>query len=301
MDVKNIITFLRVAELRSFTKAAEEMNYVQSTVTTQIQQLEKELGYPLFERTNRSVALTTFGEAYLPLARKMYQTTQEMYSLNTEAKEMTGTLRVGIVESLFFSDFLRLISLFQAQFPKVVLDFYTGSSVEIVDLIRQNKLDFGCCLAANPSGELLRMFSCPAPVVFVANKNHPLVQEKSVSLGAISHENFVLTEEISVYHQILLQMFARHDLEIKVNIRLKSTRGIVEILKYSDGISFLPEYAVRSEVEKGQLGIIRADIPRQEVSVVVTTRRDKWISPPMEVFLRLLREEKWLADWDQAY
>ena len=294
MDVKNIATFLRVAELGSFTKAADEMNYVQSTVTTQIQQLEKELGSPLFDRTNRSVSLTSFGEAYLPLAQKMYQTAQEMYSLNVDARELTGTLRIGIVESLFYAGFLKLISLFRAQFPKVVLDFYTGSSVEIVELIRKNKLDFGCCLATGGEGKLQQVFSCPAPLVFVSNKDHPLAQRTSVSVAEISREHFVLTEEIGVYHQILLQMFARYGLEPNVNIRLKSTRGIVEILKYSSGVSFLPEYAVRDEVARGRLGLICADLPRQEVSVSVVTRQDKWISPPMEGFLHLLQEETWI-------
>ena len=58
MDIKSIRTFVRVAELKSFTKAANEMNYVQSTVTMQIKQLEKELGYPLFDRIGKKVSLT---------------------------------------------------------------------------------------------------------------------------------------------------------------------------------------------------------------------------------------------------
>ena len=93
---------LAVSPARVSNTASAPTMAPKGTIKKWIQQLEKELGYPLFERTNRSVALTAFGEAYLPLARKMYQTTQEMYSLNTEAKEMTGALRVGIVESLFF-------------------------------------------------------------------------------------------------------------------------------------------------------------------------------------------------------
>ena len=64
MDIKNIETFLRVAELENFTKAAEELSYAQSTVTTQIQQLERELGFPLFDRVGKHVSLTQLGEKF---------------------------------------------------------------------------------------------------------------------------------------------------------------------------------------------------------------------------------------------
>ena len=68
MDIKSIRTFVRVAELKSFTKAANEMNYVQSTVTMQIKQLEKELGYPLFDRIGKKVSLTLNGMQFLSYA-----------------------------------------------------------------------------------------------------------------------------------------------------------------------------------------------------------------------------------------
>ncbi len=64
MDIKNIETFLHVAELENFTKAAEELSYAQSTVTTQIQQLERELGFPLFDRVGKHVSLTQLGEKF---------------------------------------------------------------------------------------------------------------------------------------------------------------------------------------------------------------------------------------------
>ena len=64
MELRTIFTFLRAAELRNFSKAADSLGYAQSTVTMQIQQLEEELGKPLFDRFNRSIALTAFGEPF---------------------------------------------------------------------------------------------------------------------------------------------------------------------------------------------------------------------------------------------
>lgn len=81
MELRNVYTFIRAAELKNFSKTAELLGYAQSTVTMQIHQLEEELGKPLFDRLGRTVSLTTFGEACLPLARKLYATAQEMQSL----------------------------------------------------------------------------------------------------------------------------------------------------------------------------------------------------------------------------
>ena len=70
MDIKNLVTFIHVAELRSFTKAGDKLGYSQSTVSFQIRQLENELGVPLFERINRTVTLTEHGVRLLRSAYK---------------------------------------------------------------------------------------------------------------------------------------------------------------------------------------------------------------------------------------
>lgn len=295
MELRNIFTFLRAVELGSFTKTADALGYAQSTVTMQIQQLEEELGKPLFDRFNRSISLTAFGESFLPLAQRMYNTAQEMNCLATDSRELGGTLRIGIVESLFFSNFLKLIPQYQAMFPNVNLNFFTYSSVEIIDLLMKNQLDLGCYLEESGTAiGLVQHFSRSAPVVFVANRDHPLTRQSSISLDRIAQERFILTEEISIYHQTLLKLFQRNHLSIRKNILLKSTRGIVEVLKYSDGIAFLPEYAVREEIKQGTLQIITANIPPVTTTAAVTTHRSKWLSPQIQSMINLLRTEPWL-------
>ena len=77
MDIRSIETFIKVAELGSITKAADELNYVQSTVTTQIKQLEKELGYPLFDRIGKKISLTVMGERFLSIAYELLKVSEK--------------------------------------------------------------------------------------------------------------------------------------------------------------------------------------------------------------------------------
>lgn len=295
MELRNVISFLRVTELGSFSKAAESMGYAQSTVTMQIQQLEEELGKPLFDRFGRTVSLTDFGEIYLPLARQMYNISLEMQTLASIPTALSGTLKIGIIESIFYSNFQNLIPKYQAQYPKVTLDFQIASSTELYELLFKNKVDIICCLAESlMEQKFVTLLSKPAPLVFVSNRANRLANSRMVSLEQLAQESFILTEEISIYHQILLKLFADHRLPLQQSIRLKSTRGIVEVLQYNNGVSFLPEYVVRREVKQGYLKIIHTDIPQTEATALAAVHKDKWISPQMKGMIHLLQDENWL-------
>ena len=100
MDLKNIRTFIYVAELANFTKAAELLGFSQSTVSFQIKQLENELNVKLFERINHTVKLTEQGRGFLKYAHEMDKLTQEMAVQLREEKEITGHIRVAMADSL---------------------------------------------------------------------------------------------------------------------------------------------------------------------------------------------------------
>lgn len=294
MELRNVISFLRVNELGSFSKAAESLGYAQSTITMQIQQMEEELGKPLFDRIGRSVSLTDFGQSYLPLAIQMSNIALEMQSLSLSSEELSGTLKIGMIESVFYSNFQHLIPKYQKIFPNVTLDFEFASSTELYRLLAKNKVDIICCFDQDISKQkFVTFFSQSAPIVFVSNRAHPLTKVRIASLEQLAQEKFILTEEISVYHQSLLTLFETHNLPLHQSIRLKSTRGIVEVLQYSDGISFLPEYVVQREVSKGDLAIIHVDVPQIETTTVAAVHKDKWISPQIRGMIHLLQNEKW--------
>ena len=101
MELKNINTFVRVAELNSFTKAANELGYSQSTVTIQIKQLENELNFLLFDRIGKNVSLTPRGEDFLMYANEFLRLEAQALSLKGGADAVSGTLRLGVLESLF--------------------------------------------------------------------------------------------------------------------------------------------------------------------------------------------------------
>ena len=142
MELRNITTFLRVAELQNFTHAAQELGYSQSAVTVQIRQLEIELGVPLFERIGRSVNLTAPGQAFLQQAGEIIKAAERARDAVRTAPEPEGTLRLGTMESLGASVVWRLIAGFHRQFPRVNVVVRTSTADGLLEMMRRNDVDF---------------------------------------------------------------------------------------------------------------------------------------------------------------
>ena len=112
MTIIQLSTFLKIIEMNSFSAAANSLGYAQSTVTTQIKQLEDELGCVLFERLGKSISLTSAGERLITYAEKMLQLERDIRLEVTDEDNPAGVLKLGVSESLCVS-----------RFPKILMEF----------------------------------------------------------------------------------------------------------------------------------------------------------------------------------
>ena len=103
MTITQLSTFLKIVEQNSFSAAADSLGYAQSTVTTQIKQLEEELGCQLFDRLGKTIVLTPQGEKLIAYAEKMLQLEREIHLEISDEEEPTGVLKIGVSESLCYS------------------------------------------------------------------------------------------------------------------------------------------------------------------------------------------------------
>ena len=118
MEIRTLITFLRVAELRSFSRAAAQLGYSQAAVTIQIRQLEEELGVQLFERIGKKVRLTEEGRNLIPRAIDVMNAVRAVRDLG-RGDEPAGQLRLGTAESLLISVLPPVMMEFCRRCPKV--------------------------------------------------------------------------------------------------------------------------------------------------------------------------------------
>ena len=132
MDIRNLKTFIKAAELGTITGAARELNFAQSSASAQIQQLEKELGFPLFDRIGKRVSLTALGVQFLSRAYEITKSLEEAANLGKDISELGGTLRVGVLESLLFGKVLKILPEFKEKFKNLDLQLKMGQASELL-------------------------------------------------------------------------------------------------------------------------------------------------------------------------
>ncbi|WP_418026928.1 LysR family transcriptional regulator [Paenibacillus sp. JJ1722] len=141
MESSDLKIFRAVAREGSITKAAQALNYVQSNVTSRIQQLEAQLNVPLFRRSNRGMALTPAGENLLEYADTILTLLDEAEKSTQYSDQPAGPLRLGSIETAAVTHLTSLLTEYHAQYPDVHLSLMTGSTHDLVQKVLNYELD----------------------------------------------------------------------------------------------------------------------------------------------------------------
>ena len=274
MELRNINTFLHIAELHSFSSAARELGYSQSAVSAQISQLETELGTPLFDRVGKTVRLTDAGQTFQSYARTLLITAQQAKAALLPARAVSGTLRVALADSVCSTFLPDLLQQFHALCPQVELVLRTATADEMLRLLSANQIDLAYTLDQPlllPS--LTLAVNVPEPVCFVAPAEHPLADKAEVPLDVLAQQEFLLTE-----------------LSIHPYIELGSASLLCQMVERGMGLSFLPEYIVRPALSAGR--IARLNVPDCTVTMhrQLFYHKDKWLTPQMKAFIELVNQ-----------
>jgi len=293
MDIRNLKTFVRAAEMKSFTKVAQELNYVQSTVTMQIQQLERELGFPLFDRVGKTVSLTALGEAFLSYAYEILHIVQEASALDKDLSEIQGVLRVGLLESLLFGTMLELLPDYKAVYRNLDLQLKMGQTTELLQQLKQNRLDMVYLSAdLNTDPELRCCYKRQEELVFLSNRMHPAAQMKQITPEQLLSYDFVVTERTGICYGRLQKLAAEQNMLLRDSVEVDSTVAIISLVQKGLGLAFLPEYAVKKELQAGTLVKLDVAVEPQKYYSQILCHKKRWISPFMAGLIRVIRENR---------
>ena len=292
MEFREIVTFLQAAKLQSFSKAARQLGYSQAAVTIQIKQLEQELGVHLFDRIGKQTTLTHQGQVFYEYASAIMRDLAQAKDAMANPTELTGQLCLGTIESICSSIFPDLLTEYHRLHPKVNVNIITDSPDRLLEQMNANVIDIVYFLDKriyDPKWE--KVMEQPEQILFAASADHPLSAKKGeLSLDEILSYPFVLTEKNASYRFVLDRCLASLGKEIKPFLEIGNTEFIINMLKQNAGISFLPEFAVRHEVESGILSILPVKDFHMELYRQVLYHKDKWHTGEMDAFIELAKE-----------
>lgn len=293
MELRLLATFEKVATVLSFTRAATELGYAQSSVTAQIRSLETSLGVELFERLGSRIRLTEAGERLLPYARAMAELAEEARTAVAATADPTGTIAVGTMESLTSYRLPPLLEYFHHRYPGVRLTLRPTLGDETRQALRQGTYDVGFLMEPETEHEGLESeVLAQEPLVLVAGPAHPLAGRTELTAAEVAGAQLVGTEPGCPYRDLFERELAAWSPPFMEFGTIEGTkRGVAAGL----GVALLPRVTVAEELTSGTL----VELPWEAPFTLFTQlawRRGKRLPAHVRLFVeqarRLVSEQR---------
>ena len=291
MTITQLGTFLKIAETGNFTAAASLLGYAQSTVTTQIKQLEAELNCLLFERLGKSIALTPEGERLQGYAEKVLQMEREILLEVPAVREPAGTVKLGVSESLCYHILPRCLMEYRKKYPGIDIRLQFIDHETFPDLLRRGALDLVFTL--NPlmeHPELTALHRKKETLGFYAAPGYPHTEGKPVTEKDLAELPLLLTSHHCSFRQMLLEDLARASVTPRIALETSSKEILKQFAANELGVAFMPDMAAQEEVRKNRLVRLNWQGKDFPVYAQIFVHKDKHISKAIEELVNMISE-----------
>jgi DNA-binding transcriptional LysR family regulator len=291
MEIRHLKTFLTVAKLLSFNKAADRLHYAQSSISAQIHALEGELGAPLFDRLGRRILLTEAGDRLIPYAEKIIDLADETKAEIGGDAEPAGSLTVRIPESFGIYRLPPVIEEFSRLCPKVRVNLTTCAHEGLQKDLQKGVTDLAFLLtdsfhAADLEAENLGFET----ITLVAAPSHRLAKERVVRTRDLKGELVLLSRVDCSYRRILERVLEEEGISISTGIIFHSVETLKRCVMAGTGITVLPEISVSEDIKSGKLGRLAWEEGDLEVAILMIRSKARWVSPALNAFMEITRK-----------
>ena len=293
MELRNLITFTHVAELGSFTKAAEQLGYSQSTISFQIKQLEEELGCLLFERINHTISLTERGRELVSYAHQVLALTDEFKENLNKEEELSGHIHIVTPDSVCDDMITTNYIDFHNKFPNISIKFTTADTLVMFDMLDHNEADIIITLDTHSyNKDYVIAKEEQLSMHFVASSNSKFAGKKNLKIKDIINEPFILTEYGQGYRRVLDKELAKRSLEITPILEIGRTDMITSLVAKGDMISFLPDFVTKEYIDSGELCYLDIKDMNMEIWKQLIYHKNKWMSKTLRTLINYIIENE---------
>ncbi|MFZ1058932.1 MAG: selenium metabolism-associated LysR family transcriptional regulator [Candidatus Rokuibacteriota bacterium] len=295
MDARQLEIFVKVAELGSFSKAAEALFLTQPTVSEHIRGLEEELGVRLLDRLGRGAAPTKAGQLLLGYGRRILELHREArQALDQFQGRMSGEL--VIAASTIPGEYVlpALIGRFKEKYPDIAISLLIGDSQRVVEWVLEGRAELAVAGAQIDHRALEYRELMPDELVLVVSAAHPWHGKKTATLEEVRAEPLIVRERGSGSRHALEKALAEVGLDLsdfRVVGEMGSTQAIKQGVKAGVGISLISKRAVAEECQHGTLHCVKVKDLRFSRAFYLVTSTTRSRSPLAEAFRAFLISE----------
>ena len=243
MELSDLVTFSTVARLGGITRAADELNTVQSNVTQRVKALETEIGTALFERHSRGMTLTGAGRRLLPYAQRMAALSREAVLAARDDGEPKGPLSIGSMETTAAVRLPSLLAEFHRRFPAVRLSLRTSPTADLVAAVLDGSLDGAFVAGPIDHADLSSTIAFREELVLVTSRRWANLAALRAGTPGSGPTALVFRTGCS-YRQRLEQVFSEFGWPSSARFELGTLDGMIGCVAADMGVTLLPRAVV---------------------------------------------------------
>jgi len=296
VTLRQLRTFKTVADLTSFSAAAQRLKLSQPSVSYQVKELEETLGLPLLDRLGKRVQLTEAGNVLYNYARRMLDVLDEATVVIEEMRGIQrGTLRVGASTTVGIYLLPAALGAFKKLHPGLVISLEIGTRARVQDQVLRNELDLAVVGPALKDAELAIIPFLSDELAVVAPAGHPLAGRRGLTLKDLADQPFIMREASSGSRLSLEKAARKAGAKLRVAMELGSNGAIKHAVESGLGLAVISRYATALEFSSGRL--VELDVrgfPIRRDWHIVHLRRRK-LPASVHAFIDFLKDTSWLS------
>ncbi len=282
-----------VAQHRSVSKAARLNNISQSAASQQIQEVEREIGAALFDRSTRPLALTKAGKLYTDYCRDVLRRSDELQvSLDRLYNQEHGTVRLAAIYSVGLSEMAEIESRFQDRFPMAELQVSYLRPERVWEAVERDEADLGLVSYAESSRDVIALPWREEEMVVAVAPTHELASLRSVTPAALDGKLFVGFDDDLPIQDHIARYFRDHRVTVETTLHFDNLQMIKEAVAHEAGFSIMPLRVMNQDIAQGRLIALPLHPPELYRPVRIIHRRRKSFNEVTNGLLGLLQEEQ---------
>ena len=285
MDFDQLNTFLEVARLNSFSKAAETCFRTQPAISSQVRALEEEVGAKLFDRSGGKVSLTAAGKAFQKYAEQQMDARRQMMGALAEMERVPrGEIIVGANEGTCLHILPEVFAEFKKQYPNVAVNIRRSERAKILESIGDNTVDFGVVSIPVNDTRMTVVTIHKDELVIIAPARHPLAKMKNATVAEAAKFPLLLPK-VGRTRDALEQLFDERKLKPNISMELDSSELLKRFVAADVGVGFIARSNVSEDVKAGVLAAIPISDAHIRRDLALVFRKDKALSRAALAFI----------------
>lgn len=256
LTLRQLKVFESVARHLSYSRAADELHLTQPAVSMQIKQLEDNVSLPLFEQLGKRIFLTEAGRELYQYSRAIAQQLADMEVALDELKGMErGKLNISVVTTAnYFAP--HLLAKFCQRYSGVTVSLNVSNRETVLKQLADNLIDLAIMGQPPDNLDIDSESFMENPLVVIAPPNHPLCQERNISVKQLAKEIFLVRESGSGTRSAMERFFAEHKVKVKKGMETDTTEAIKQAVQAGMGLGIMSRHTAELELETRRLQIL---------------------------------------------